>query len=368
MPHTSRVLFVSKPIAPPFRDGTRNLVRDLVTALPGGLAEVMTSRGTVLPGITGRQIYRGPSGHTTARTDALRLMGHLTTARLPPVLHWMFTPSAATRALPGFFARLRGRKTVWTLPSAPTTPLRPSDVARLDRVMVGSEPTRERLLSWGLPAARIVAVPPWLGEQAPLAASTVASLSSSLGLRRRTVVFCGDLGPGRGDAVSLEAFARASSDDDVLVIAARPKGEAASAARAALVARVAQLGIGARVRIEGVVPDMRALLAAADVVLLPATVLDAKVDVPLVLLEALALGKAVVVARGAPPAELADHGGAIAVAPEPAPLADALAALLRSSDARVALGESGRTLVRTRYAASTAAAWHLALYDELTSA
>lgn len=361
-----RVLFVSKPIAPPFSDGTRNLVRDLARALPTR-AEVLTPRGQPLDGVRSREIYGPqPPPHSLSRRDAARLMALLALGALPPLLHWFFTPAASTASLPSRIARLRGRRTVWTLPSAPTAPLRARDVAHVDQLMVFSQATRERLVGWGIDGARVRVVRPWLTPLALPSASRIDATRARLELRERMTLFCGDLGPGRGDTLTLEAFAEARREGDVLVLAARPKGAHAASARRALLARIEALGIRHAVRVVDFVEDMPALLALADLVALPATVLDAKVDVPLVLLEALSLGKAVVVAEGSPPADLALRGGARAVPASIASLAGAFSELLRSPDARGQLGEAGRALVLRDHAASALAQTHEALYDGLS--
>ncbi len=362
----SRVLVVSKPITPPFSDGTKNLVRDLAGALGPGQIELLSSRGEApapLASIPRRTIYRGRGLHALGRGDALRLIAHLGLAPLPPILHWFFTPSASSAHLPSSIARLRRRATVWTLPSAPRIALTRAHLRGIDRLVVLSEETRAKVIAGGAPQDVVVAMRPWLAPPAAPSAEAIERVRTALGLRARTTVFCGDLGPGRGHDVSLEAFARAAGDDDVLVIAARPKGEHARAARAALVERTRALGLGARVRMADTVSDMPALLAAADVVLLPATNLDAKVDVPLVLLEALSLGRAVIVAEGAPPADLARRGAAIATPADPTSVGEALRALLSDRERRETLGAAGRAVIERDHAARVAAEQHRALYE-----
>jgi phosphatidylinositol alpha-1,6-mannosyltransferase len=364
----SRVLIVSKPIAPPFSDGTRNLIRDLAAALEPGELELLTPRAPLPPPlttITRRPIYRGRGIHAVGGGDAARLLAHLTLAPLPPILHWFFTPSPVSARLPSLMARFRGRRTVWTLPSAPRMALTAEHLVGIDRLIVLSEQTRDRMIRGGAHPDVVQVMRPWLAPQSPPAESEVEATRIAFGLRERTTVFCGDLGPGRGHDLSLEAFARIATERDVLVIAARPKGEHARACRAALVERTRELGIGARVRMVDTVPNMAALLAAADVVLLPATNLEAKVDVPLVLLEALALERAVLVAEGAPPADLAARGAAIAAPAEAPVLASALRSLLDSRDARIAIGKRGREVLLRDHAASVAADAHRALYRSL---
>jgi phosphatidylinositol alpha-1,6-mannosyltransferase len=113
---------------------------------------------------------------------------------------------------------------------------------------------------------------------------------------------------------------------------------------------------------------MAALLAASDVVALPARRLDAKVDVPLVLLEALALGRPVLVAEGSSAAVLAERGAALAAPATPEGIGAALVRLWASPEARRELAERGRALVRSEHAPRRLAQHHRTLYQSLAQA
>ncbi len=360
-----RVLFVSKPIAPPFDDGTKNLVRDLVEALEGE-AEVLVPRGAEGPG---RRAVFGASeaGHALSGAAGLRLVAHLLTAPLPPVLHWVFTPSARSASLPSFIARARRRAAVWTIPSRPAPGFRFGALAGIAHFFVFSAGTRAALVEAGAPADRIEVIAPWLREVEAPSPERVARARALFGLPGRVTLFAGDLGEGRGADELLEAFAEVRTPDDRLLVAARPKGQGARAARRRFVERVRELGVGAQVRVEGAVSDMAALLAASDVVALPAQRLDAKVDVPLVLLEALALGRPVLVAEGSSAAVLAERGAALAAPATPEGIGAALRQLWSSPEVRHDLAERGLALVRSEHAPWRLAQHHRALYQSLCS-
>jgi phosphatidylinositol alpha-1,6-mannosyltransferase len=362
----SRVLFVSKPIAPPFDDGTKNLVRDLAEALDGE-AEVLVPEGAEGPG---RRAVFGPreAGHALSSAGALRLVTHLLTAPLPPVLHWVFTPSGRSAALPALIARARRRPAVWTIPSRPAPGWRFGSLDGVARLFVFSAGTRAALVEAGAPAERVEVIAPWLRAVEVPSAERVARARSLFGLPGRVTLFAGDLGEGRGGGELLEAFAEVRTPDDRLIIAARPKGQGARAARRRFVERVRALGVGAQVRVEGAVSDMAALLAVSDVVALPAQRLDAKVDVPLVLLEALSLGRPVLVAEGSSAAVLAERGAAVAAPATPEGIGAALVRLWSSPEERRELAERGRALVQSEHAPRRLAQHHRALYQSLAPA
>ncbi len=117
--------------------------------------------------------------------------------------------------------------------------------------------------------------------------------------------------------------------------------------RADLERAVAERGLGDRVRLPGVLPDLRGYLRAADVFVLPSR----WEGLPLVLLEAMACGLPVVCTRIEGLAELVEGGGAGVVVPaaDPAALAGGVRRLLDDESLRAACGRQARAAVAARY-------------------
>ena len=82
-------------------------------------------------------------------------------------------------------------------------------------------------------------------------------------------------------------------------------------------------------------------------------------------LEAMALGRPVLVGSGTPAAELADAGAAVAVEPQPDALASAITALGSDEAAHAALRRSARELLRTSFSPQRVAAAYERIYEEL---
>ncbi|MDB4989684.1 MAG: hypothetical protein JWN04_4862, partial [Myxococcaceae bacterium] len=93
--------------------------------------------------------------------------------------------------------------------------------------------------------------------------------------------------------------------------------------------------------------------------------LYAKMDYPLVLLEAMSLERSVSVARGSAAAELAEHGGALAVSAEVEALTHEIRRLLEAPEERTRLGAIARTSVSQHFSFKVMAAAYERLYDEL---
>jgi L-malate glycosyltransferase len=130
--------------------------------------------------------------------------------------------------------------------------------------------------------------------------------------------------------------------------------------REALRRLAAELGVDARLL--GPRTDVDALLARADVVVLPSLTEGLSNAV----MEAMAAGRPVVAtAVGGTPELLADGRGVLVPPGDPWALADALGAVLAGPEYAWRLGEEARRWSREHLRADTMVARHVALYDEL---
>jgi glycosyltransferase involved in cell wall biosynthesis len=360
-----RVLFVSKPVVPPFDDGSKCLVRDVASALQVAEPTVMVSPGApaLAEHVRREHVYGvasrfAPSGNALAFN---RLMFG------PPldVWHFVFAPNAASSTAAHVAIRSqRSRgwkgKVVQTVASHPQSFSRPLFFG--DRVVALSEWTRTRLLAAGLSDAVVRVIPPCVREPTPRASRAETRARLELDDDALLVLYPGDLHVSSGAATLARAI------PDVLravpgarfIFACRNKGARTDAHRDAL--RVALDGLDPYVRQLGSVDDMHGLLAAADVIAFPVDDLRGKVDLPIVLLEAMALGKPLVLASGGPLEELP---GAFVAPGDASALAQTLIDLCNDPGARRAHGEHGRETWKTKHTPQIAGAQHDALYAEL---
>ncbi|MGB5681020.1 MAG: glycosyltransferase, partial [Polyangiales bacterium] len=145
----------------------------------------------------------------------------------------------------------------------------------------------------------------------------------------------------------------------------RDKTRASAPARAALVDQARRWGIETRLRWLGETPDIHELLALSDFTVLPNRSPYAKMDYPLVALEAMCMGRPVLVGKGTPAEELAEDGAAVAVDPTGDALAAAVEALSRDNQGREALGREARALVLRRFSPIEVTAEYEVLYEAL---
>ena len=362
-----RVLFVSKPIAPPFHDGTKCLVRDVASELRQFSPVVMTTpQGLSLlpPGVTGRAVYGQSGSFAPALLDNARAALSLLVGPRDDLWHFVFAPNPRTGQV------ARALRTVRRLPIVQTVASPPRHFENLrqllfgDQIVVQSRATEAGLVEaarkegFALPPVSVI--PPPVPALTPPSADAVAAARAELNLapNDRIILYPGDLEVSSGAEVtrSLVAPLCARFPDAVVVFAYRNKTPAAAGRADAL----RQALSGERVRLSANIKHMHALLAASDIVIFPVDDLWGKVDQPIVLLEALALGVPCLVLDRGP---LQDVEGAHKIGTiDTGAWLDAVTTFMTSSDARARAVAEGRAAASRVYASGVVARRYEAIY------
>ena len=361
-----RVLFVSKPIVPPFDDGSKCLVRDIAAALRVAEPVVMVSPGgpAIGPRVRRENVYGTASRF--APSPSTLAFNRLLFGDPLDVWNFVFAPNAASSSAARVAIRAR-RSRGWTGKVVQTVASRPKSFEGAkalffgDRIVALSEWTRGRLLRAGIPDSIVRVIPPCTREPLPRAPADEVRARLEVG-DGPLVVYPGDLHVSSGAATVAMAAGEVLREvpGARFVFACRDKGQDVAPYEAGL--REALRGLEPYVRIVGRVDDMHALLAAADVVAFPVDDLYGKVDLPIVLLEAMALGTPLVLASGGPLEELP---GAKVAARDASALAETLIRLLRDAGEKKELADLGRRVWRQRHTPEVVGAQYDALYVEL---
>jgi phosphatidylinositol alpha-1,6-mannosyltransferase len=154
--------------------------------------------------------------------------------------------------------------------------------------------------------------------------------------------------------------------DVVVVFACRTKTPEALTIEAAVRQQVEAAGLSAHVRFLRQVDHFESLLALATLFLFPVQSLHRKMDIPLVLLQALALGKPIVISTVGPLTELLSSGvGAGVPAGDASALSDILVTLLGDESQLTAMAVAGPALIAERYSAAQMTRAYERLYVSL---
>ncbi len=302
------VLFVSKPILPPWHDGSKNFVRDLASHLSRTNAVVMSVPGAAKlgPRVTMEPVYRESGSFAPGLMANARVAWRLFYGEPYDLWHFVFAPSPRTTKIAKMaIERRRAKgwdgKVVQSIASAPKV----FDASLLfgDVVVTMSEHTRQKFLDVGVDAKKILTIAPCAPPPIAATRDEERALRKELDLGDGPVVtFPGDYEVSTGaETVARAAKAITLAKPNVRVVfACRPKTPKSKEAQAKIVALLDAAGVGSSTRHVGELPLLAPLLSISKAILFPVDDLYGKVDLPLVLLEALALGVPLVLASGGP--------------------------------------------------------------------
>ncbi|MGE0321677.1 MAG: glycosyltransferase family 4 protein [Polyangiaceae bacterium] len=356
-----KVLFVSKPIAPPFHDGTKCLVRDVSSQLQGFQPMVMGQPGVYeRPGVVTLPVYKGAGGFSPPFADNARAALHLLTRSAADVWHFLFAPNALSSSVGRFARRVRRVPTVQTVASPPQRFRGASKWLFGDIVVAQSAWTARQLMSQPM-APHVEVIPPCVGDLEDVPWETQVAMRELLDVPPDAPLFVypGDWETSTGAEVVAEAAAGVtrSVPGAVVVFACRQKSAAAKHIEVAMKRRLRTL----RVRFAGELNSILPLIATSSAVLFPVDDLRGKVDLPIVLLEAMALGVPIVVATGGP---LDDLQSAQRVpARDPEALVQACITLVNHPECRNQLIRGGKAEVAERFSARRVAHQYELLYE-----
>lgn len=295
-----RVQFVSKPMVPPFRDGSKCLVRDLCLHLQGVSPQVL---GAGAPASElGEQtqchdVYSSAGKFSPALKQNLQAAFWMLTRSRADLWHFVFAPNPRSSQVGAWLKRLRSVPTVQTIASPPRAFEKPERLLFGDVVVAQSRWTKERFEeayagSGAMP--QIVEIPPPAPELDEVSQERQLEARAALGVgaNEKLFLYPGDLevSQGAARAVSWASELCRRVPEAKVVVAYRDK-------TAAVDEHAARLKAGADsscVVFAKNVPDIHALVATAQALLFPVEDLYGKVDLPIVLLEAFRLGTPVI--------------------------------------------------------------------------
>jgi glycosyltransferase involved in cell wall biosynthesis len=372
-----RVLFVSKPVAPPFHDGTKCLVRDVALHLRSYRATVMSARGTSSlghpqapgnPGVELASVYAGGGAYSPVLADNARAAAWLLGRSRADVWHFVFAPNPRTSAVGRLARWIRQVPVVQTVASPPLEFV-PS-VFFGDAIVAQSRWTRNRIVEAfdgaALPAPEVRVVPPPLADLPRPSVEAVAAVARQLDLSHGGPVFVypGDLEVGRGAELVASAVPEILRrvPGATVVFACRPKTKEHPRLERELRARLPAPGVRFVAEV-----DLRALLVLCRAVLFPVDDLRGKVDLPISLLEAMQLGVPVVRAAEGPLEDLENGAIPVSVHQQKSSavrdLADAAARLADDPSFHAAAAAAGVARVKHHHSAAEIAAAYERVYD-----
>ena len=365
-----KILFVTRPIAPPWDEGSKNTVFELAKRLQGHSIHLLTTAGFSYDAenIVWERVYtKGGPVSGISLGQKLRLFRRLMKKDDIDIYHFFFKPTALVAVAARIILKFNKKKTVQTVVSVPVEGERLKKAVFADAVVAGSEFMQKRLAEEGIPTEWI----PFGVNAAELSKPfNVVTAKKSFGLEGSPVIlFAGDLHPGKGIEVVTDSM------EDVVkrfakvkfVFACRSletKIEAQNLEK--MKSRIREKGLTENAVFFGRISNTKDLIRAADVVVFPPALMSFKMDYPLIVLEGMALGKPVIFSDVPPLNELFGEQCNIMVEKNnPKQLSDEIVSLLSSSKKMRLFGANARVLVVEKFNIELSARRYLKLYEEV---
>jgi phosphatidylinositol alpha-1,6-mannosyltransferase len=339
----TQVLFVSKPVVPPWNDSSKNLVRDIAASLE--------RHSPVLMG----------------RSRHLGVFRQLLFATSPDIWHFFFAPNVKTSAAARFARAVRRVPSIHTVCSMPAEQDAIGKLLFADVTVALSRAAFERLRLAGIDESALRLIPPCVPPLSVPDSTRRTELREKHAIPGKTQVWIypGDLEFGGGAEIALTGFAAWNRADSLLLMACRPKTARAAVERFRLMELARRWGIASRVQWLGDTLQIHELLTLSDFVVLVNRSAYAKMDYPLVALESMCLARPVLVGRGTPSEELAELGAAVAVEPDGEALAAAVERLSSDAASLIELGHWAHRVATSTFSPKQVAAAYEHLYEEI---
>ncbi len=353
----------------PFHDGSKCLVRDLCLHLSAFEPHVMTT-GVEVPELCGKAklhaVYSESGGFSPLLRQNMQAAAFMLLRSRADLWHFMFAPNPRSSGVARALKKLRRIPTLQTIASPPRSFAAPQKLLFGDICVAQSDWTKAQFeasfaaSNW--PPPRIEVIYPPAPEVPVPSSERMRAARRHLGISEDAplLLYPGDLEVSRGAerSVRLAKAARERIPGAYTVIAYRDKTP-----RAHERARALKQGTDPDlVRFACNVPDIHALVATSRAVLFPVEDLYGKVDLPIILLEAMRFSTPVLALSAGP---LQSLKGALLLGEEDEAWLSAMAEVCVDGDARRAVVTRGLDAVADVYAPENVARKYEQLYASL---
>ncbi len=360
------VTLVSRPLGFPWFNGSTRLVRELIYGFSGVDSSyrfqiISRKKFSIKEQKVGRHIVDSKT------RESGRIARNLLCSKSPNIMNFFFAPNYKTAIGSRLISRVKRAIAVQTICSLPNLnwPLRVTFFG--NKIIVLSRWMYECLKKNGVVRQRLVTIPPPIKVLSFPSEHRVRAIRIKLELGDVPIIlFPGDSESGGG----LRTFARAIPEivrrtGAGIVLSCRSKSAEGLNRIKEVRKELSVRGVGRHCRVIESCRDFAALLAAADLCVLPASTLYAKIDYPYALLEAMSLYRPIVVCKGTPPEELIQGGGGVAVAEKsPSLLAEVVCDIVESKGLKKKYGRRAHEMVRELCNPANIARQYIRVYED----
>jgi phosphatidylinositol alpha-1,6-mannosyltransferase len=333
---------------------------------------VLTAKnsGVSWPNAISTEIYGDAGSYSPGLSQNLKVMMYGLRPRGADIYHYFFAPNPIT-SLAGRMQRLLARvKSVQTVCSKPRTFDNIHKLLFADRVIVLSEQTKTLMIDAGIDEKRLSHIPPGIDFIERKSDKDRMAIRERHGIPTDgpMILFPGDYEFSSAARTVAEAvpLTAKSHPKATVVFACRIKRPPSLAIRNEIRAEIERQQLAHKVVFLEKVDNMPAFVGSADVVVMPAESLYAKMDVPLVLLEAASQQVPLIIANVPPLSEMTQFYMGLGIPPkDPKALAEAIGRVLDNPNEAKQMGNAGANAVREVFNSQKAATAVEQIYDEV---
>ena len=369
-----KVLYVTRPMVPPWHEGSKNLVWHLASNLTNFEPHLLTMPQDGYPNSTSSIVW-----HPIYSKQKLTLMekGRLVRflyGRLPQInlIHNYFVPSPMTSILLSNAQRRHRLPVVQTVPSVPHQKMSKRQARQLfygDAVVVYSDHSAELLQSWCV--KNVVQVNVGIQFEKYTTAKRDLTLRAKLGCDDEAVLILFS-----GEYTRLGAIDRLryimpqviqKSKNVHFVMACRLLLPTDEPIKQKLQRDVEKWGMTDRIHFVGEMDDFPTLLKSADLFVYPVSDMTGKIETPLTLIEAMASSLPVMTSKIYPLKKMfPDSLGVLFPPTDNEGFIDKLLDYVHDKAKRVEQGAAGFAFVKPRYSMAQMVSGYEAIYDKLS--
>lgn len=371
MPKT--VLLATRPLVPPWDEASKNFAYFLGKEITGHSLTLLTTSQilTDLPtSVEQEPIFE--SGHFNIHAKKT-LFSYLRNARQQfDITHYLFTPTKQNTRLITWFAKPQGKtlQTVATLRDDLYSPRELKSILFADHIIVYTDRSKEKLAALGF--TNVTRIYPGIDLERYSPKPKNQSLLTDLGLKPEDfiVIYPGEyVRLGATDMLTetfLKYFTEHPETNLRFVFACRIKNEADEKKKWEVHRAFAEAKLLDYVAFSDTITDMARLYNTADVVIFPVGNLNGKFDVPLIIIEAYACGKPVILSDLPQFSEFANSDICVTIPKDSGEkLIESLAYLKQNEGERTRLGDNARRFVKDHFDLKNTAKQYEEIYSSL---
>jgi len=365
-----KILMVSKPMHPPWDDAAKNLARDIVLNCPDTRFHVMTAPPETFTAKNAKPagIYSPQDGYGITLYDKIKLFFRLLQPDELGLYHFFFAPNPKTSKMCKLAMNMKGyQKSVQTICSQPASFENIEKLMFANEIVTVSKDCLNKFKEAGISNVRCIY--PSVEEKEIPDADKISEIRKqfSLPVDKTLALFAGDLEFSSAAKTLVDALPEALKNENLAVVFCnRTKTPASHQKLKQIKKQVAKLDASDRVFFVPPSEDFLDLLSAVDFQLLHPDSLFGKMDIPLVILEGMALKTPAILSKLPSLEEICEDVEAAMYieADNPAQLAEAMKSMAEDKAKRTAMATSGLKLVKERFSPQTMAEQYTKLYKE----